>query len=58
MAIKNLEQELEQVFSEIFKPGQLNPKAKKKGDKGIIQQSLEVALHILPSTSDRVFLTP
>ena len=34
MAIKNLEQELEQVFSQIFKPGQLNPKAKKKGDKG------------------------
>lgn len=33
MAIQNLERELEQVFAQIFKPGQLNPKSKKKGSK-------------------------
>ena len=33
MAIQNLERELEQVFAQIFKPGQLNPKNKKKGSK-------------------------
>lgn len=33
MAILNLERELEQVFAQIFKPGQLNPKNKKKKSK-------------------------
>ena len=34
MAILNLERELEQVFAQIFKPGQLNPKNENKERSG------------------------